>query len=111
MAELTNEKRKSYRFGDFRLDLRARRLTRGGEPVALPPKAFELLRLLVLNADRAMSRTELLDAVWHETVVEEGSLGWNMSVLRRALDDADGTTIETVRGFGYRLRGERARAP
>jgi len=95
--------REVYRFGHFRLDLPARRLTRSGEPVALPPKAFELLQLLVRNSDRALSRTELLDTVWRDTIVEEGSLGWNMSVLRKALDDTDGTVIETVRRYGYRL--------
>jgi DNA-binding winged helix-turn-helix (wHTH) protein/tetratricopeptide (TPR) repeat protein len=101
--ELNQSKREVYRFGPYRLDVPSRRLTAGGEPIALPPKAFELLLQLVRNSERAVRRTELLDAVWRDTVVEEGSLGWNMSVLRRALDRSDGEVIETVRGYGYRL--------
>jgi DNA-binding winged helix-turn-helix (wHTH) protein/TolB-like protein len=103
VAEVSGSKREVYLFGPYRMDVPARRLTSGGEAIALPPKAFELLVLLLRHSDRAMRRTELLDEVWRDTIVEEGSLGWNMSVLRRALDRSDQEVIETVRGYGYRL--------
>ncbi|MGE0639952.1 MAG: winged helix-turn-helix domain-containing protein [Thermoanaerobaculia bacterium] len=103
MIEPNASKTETYRFGAFRLDLLARRLHRGDEEVALPPKAFELLQLLVRNAGRAMTRTELLDAIWRDTVVEEGSLSWNVSVLRKSLGDEAGEIVQTVRGYGYRF--------
>jgi DNA-binding winged helix-turn-helix (wHTH) protein/TolB-like protein/Tfp pilus assembly protein PilF len=103
VGEVTSSKREVYRFGPYRLDVPSRRLTCAGEAISLPLKAFELLVILLRNSDRAVRRTELLDSVWRDTVVEEGSLGWNMSVLRKALDRTEEEVIETVRGFGYRL--------
>jgi tetratricopeptide (TPR) repeat protein/TolB-like protein len=62
-----------------------------------------MLELLVRNAHRAMTRTELLDAIWKDAVVEEGSLSWNVSVLRKTLADDEARIVQTVRGYGYRL--------
>jgi len=92
-----------YLFGDFRFEVAARRLARAGEPVALTPKLFDLLLVLVRNAGRAVPRAELMDAVWRDTIVEEGNLAWNIKALRRALPDPDAAIVETVRGFGYRF--------
>jgi DNA-binding winged helix-turn-helix (wHTH) protein len=63
-----------YQFGPFRLDERARSLTREGEPVAITPKVFDTLVFLVSNAGRSVSRDEVIKAVWPDTFVEEGNL-------------------------------------
>ena len=99
------EARGSYRFGPFRLDLRERRLSRGGEVIPLRGKVFDTLSALVENAGRLVTKQELLDAVWPETAVEENNLNHNVSVLRKALGEkATGQQyIETVPKVGYRF--------
>ncbi len=103
-----------YAFGPFVLDVARHALTRDGRPVTLAPKTFELLLLLVRSGGRVVSRQELVAALWPDTFVEEGSLSFQMSSLRRALggatsdaaasgDGAD-TWIETVPKLGYRFR-------
>jgi DNA-binding winged helix-turn-helix (wHTH) protein/pimeloyl-ACP methyl ester carboxylesterase len=94
-----------YRFGPFHLDVRERRLSRGGEVIPLRLKVFDTLRVLVENAGRLVTKQELLDTVWPETAVEENNLNHNVSVLRKAL--GEGATgqqyIETVPRVGYRF--------
>ncbi len=94
-----------YRFGPFLLDVRERRLSRGGEAIPLRLKVFDTLRVLVENAGRLVTKQELLDTVWPETAVEENNLNHNVSVLRKAL--GEGATgqqyIETVPRVGYRF--------
>ena len=99
------EDRRAYRFGPFSLDVRERRLARDGEVIALRLKVFETLRVLVENANRLVTKQELLDAVWPGTVVEENNLNHNVSVLRKALGEkATGQQyIETVPRVGYRF--------
>lgn len=55
-----------YRFGDFFLDLTRGQLLRDGEPVIVSPKAFDLLRVLVENRNRVMSKDDLIAAVWRD---------------------------------------------
>jgi hypothetical protein len=57
----------------------------GEHPVKLTPKSFELLRILLENQGRAMSKSELLDALWPDVEVEEGNLPFQISMLRNAL--------------------------
>ncbi|MEW6322469.1 MAG: response regulator [Acidobacteriota bacterium] len=92
-----------YVFGPFVLDLGEFRLTRAGEPVALPPKPFDLLAALVTRAGRLVTREELLKAVWKDVAVEQSSLNAAMSVLRQALGEDAVALIETVPGRGYRF--------
>jgi len=94
-----------YEFGDFRLELVERRLARGGHPVALEPKAYDLLGVLVGRAGHLITKRELLDAVWPGAFVEEGILTVHISHLRKALGDsaANPTFIETVARTGYRF--------
>jgi DNA-binding winged helix-turn-helix (wHTH) protein/TolB-like protein len=101
---VTPEKR-SYEFGPFRLDPAERLLLREGEPVPLEPKVFDTLVLLVRNGGRLLGKEELIDNVWPDAVVEEGSLTRNISALRRALGEGeDGLRyIETVPRRGYRF--------
>ena len=97
--------RGAYRFGPFHLDVRERRLSRGGEVIPLRLKVFDTLLVLVENAGRLVTKQELLDTVWPETTVEENNLNHNVSVLRKALGEkATGQQyIETVPRVGYRF--------
>src|SRR5262250_3256520 len=97
-----------YEFGAFRLDPAERRLLREDEPVPLEPRVFDILVLLVENHGRLLGKDELMNGVWPESFVEEGSLTKSISNLRKALGESakdDGRTqfIETVPKRGYRF--------
>lgn len=98
----------AYRFGPFRLEGRERRLTRAGEPIALPPRAFDALRLLVSRAGSLVSRQDLLEEVWSGAIVEEGNVTNTIWVLRRALEEEPqgARYIETIPKAGYRFVAE-----
>jgi DNA-binding winged helix-turn-helix (wHTH) protein len=91
------------RFGDFVFDEDTRELTRGGAEVPLSPKAFELLRHLLRQRPRALSKDELNALIWPDTHVTAASLAGAASDLRAALDDRRRRPkfIRTVHGFGY----------
>src|SRR5262245_57889802 len=97
-----------YEFGPFRLDAVGRVLLRQGEMVPLTPKAFETLLALVERSGSVVSKDDLLEAVWPDVFVEEGSLTRNVSVLRKALGATDDGRlyIETVPKRGYRFAHE-----
>lgn len=92
-------------FDEYRLDERERQLLRGTQSVPLPPKLFDLLAALVENAGRLLQKQDLLDKVWSDVAVEEGSLTRGISSLRRVLGStADGRDyIQTVSKRGYRF--------
>jgi DNA-binding winged helix-turn-helix (wHTH) protein/class 3 adenylate cyclase len=94
-----------FRFGPFVLDVGDHTLTRAGTPVALTPKLFDLLRILVENEGRLVDKATLMRTVWPDTVVEEGNLNKGVFLLRQALGDTgeDRTFIETVPRVGYRF--------
>jgi pimeloyl-ACP methyl ester carboxylesterase/DNA-binding winged helix-turn-helix (wHTH) protein len=92
-----------YAFGPFRLEVEERRLVREGELVALAGKAFDTLRLLVEGAGTLQKQESLIDRLWPDVTVEPNNLQYNISLVRRALADAPGIEIQTVRGQGYRL--------
>ncbi|HPF25455.1 MAG TPA: winged helix-turn-helix domain-containing protein [Steroidobacteraceae bacterium] len=96
-----NEEHWVYEFGDFRLDLPRRSLSRrSGETLVLTAKAFDALVVLVENAGRVVTRDELIRALWPSAVVEENNLNQAISVLRRALGP---NLIATVTRRGYQL--------
>ena len=109
--ESPSAKAHSYRFGPFRLEPRERRLLRDDKPVALTPKAFDLLLILVENSGRLLDKDALMKHLWADAFVEEANLANNISLLRRALGDpTDGTEyIETVPRRGYRFLADVAR--
>lgn len=92
-------------FGPYRLDTVERLLLRSGQPVALTPKAFDLLVHLVERAGHLVTKHDLMDALWPDTSVEESNLTYTVSALRRALEDGkDGVHfIQTVPTRGYRF--------
>lgn len=92
------------RFGDLDMDQSAKTVTVGAEELELTPNEFNLLGYLLQNQDRAVSRAELLERVWgYETEVETRAPDDTVRRLRRKLA-ASGTTIDTVWGFGFRLK-------
>ena len=94
-----------YEFGAYRLDVQSGMLFRDGDHVALPPKVAELLVALVQAAGRALTREELVQRLWPDTVVEEGSLTSHISLLRKALGEGPKAQdfIETLPKRGYRF--------
>jgi TolB-like protein/DNA-binding winged helix-turn-helix (wHTH) protein len=93
-----------YRFGEFALDPQARVLRRGKDPVALTPKAFDVLVMLVRNAGRIVTKDELMRTVWPDNFVEESNLSQTIFMVRKALDEtSDRRYILTVQGQGYRF--------
>jgi DNA-binding winged helix-turn-helix (wHTH) protein/Tol biopolymer transport system component len=97
--------RRLYEFGPFRLEPAERRLLRDGEEVPLPPKAFDLLVMLVARSGHLVSKEDLFTEVWPGTFVEEASLSYTVSVLRKALQTGsdEGRYIDTVQKLGYRF--------
>lgn len=92
------------RLGDVILDPGRYELRIGDEAIALPRKEFELLDILMARVGRIATRAALLDQVWGYEWGESKSLDQHIRRLRRKLEKAaNGPTIETVRGVGYRL--------
>lgn len=91
----------TYRFGSFQISPEEKLLRRGGEAVALPPKAVETLLLLIHSAGKVVSKDDILRAVWPDVVVEENNLTQQISLLRKALGDSE--WIQTVPKRGYRF--------
>ena len=80
-------------------------LLQDGQPVSLPPKAFELLAFLAANPGRLLTKDELLQAVWPDSVVEESNLAYTVFAIRKALGEGAESAryIETVPKRGYRF--------
>lgn len=93
-----------WEFGEFRVDARARLVLKDGIPVPLTPKAFDVLVYLLRNRDRAVSREELLQAIWPDTVVTDASLTQAVFLVRKALGETESSRyVETLPRIGYRM--------
>jgi len=90
-----------YEFATFRLEPGERLLLRAGRPVTLTPKAFDTLHVLVAGGGRAISKDDLIRAVWPDTNVTDATLAQNIFAVRKALGDS--VCIETVPKYGYRF--------
>ena len=97
-----------FRFDPFVLDSDARQLLRDGAEVALSPKAFQLLLVLIENRSRAMSKQELQQQLWPSTFVLETNLAGLVAEVRRALSDPAESPgyVRTMHRFGYRFIGD-----
>jgi len=93
-----------YEFGEYSLDPEERIFLREGQPVQLPPKAFDLLLALVRNSGRLITKDDLMKAVWHDSFVEESNLTLNIHTLRKIFNN--NSFIETVPKKGYRFNAE-----
>ncbi len=102
---MTDPVTRLYEFGRFRVDPVKRLLLRDREVVPITPKAFDTLFALLQNVGRVIEKDELMKAVWGDTIVEEGGLTRNISVLRKTLGESleDHQYIVTVPGRGYRF--------
>ena len=94
-----------YRFETFVLAPRRRLLLRGGSPVALIPKYFDLLVLLVRHRHEAVSKQTIFADVWSDVVVTDGALSQAVRTLRRTLGDnsKEPRFIRTVSRHGYQF--------
>ena len=94
-----------YRFSGHVLSPARRTLVREGRELPLMPRCFDLLVLLVERRNEAVSRGEILDAVWSDVVVTDGALSQAVRILRRTLGDdpREPTFIRTVQRHGYRF--------
>ena len=95
-----------YRFGDWLLDRESRTLRRSGAPVAIQPKHFELLTLLIERRPSAVAKNEIFRRLWPDVVVEEANVHNLISDLRKILEDGDHQWLRTVHRFGYSFHGE-----
>ena len=97
----------SYKFGDFEVDRLRRVLKRNGEPIALNPKAFDLLLELIDSRGQVVTKDVLIERVWPGQFVEENNLTVQVSALRKALGEKKGENrfIVTVSGNGYKFVG------
>ena len=95
----------SYRFGPFVLDVAGYRVWRGETPLALSPKAFDLLHLFVRQRSALLTKDEILGKLWPDVAVTDNALTQVVSELRQALGDqsASPTFIQTVPRRGYRF--------
>jgi two-component system OmpR family response regulator len=83
----------------------AHRVTRAGVDVALSPTEYSLLRYLLLNQGRVLSKAQILDRVWHYDFGGDGGVVETyIGYLRRKVDTVDPRLIHTIRGVGYTLR-------
>ena len=95
----------TLRYRDIEIDEAAHRVRRAGETIELSRTEFTLLRYLVANAERVLSRGQILDHVWGFEDAGDSSLETYISYLRKKVDTGDPKLIQTVRGIGYVLRG------
>jgi two-component system OmpR family response regulator len=95
----------TLRCADLELDDDAHRVTRAGSEVPLSPTEYKLLRYLLVNQGRVVSKTQILDHVWeYDFGGDAGVVETYVSYLRRKLDQSEPRLIQTVRGVGYSLR-------
>jgi two-component system OmpR family response regulator len=97
------------RYADLELDQEAHEVSRAGKLVDLSPTEFNLLRYLLTNAGRVVSKAQILDRVWSYDFGGDGRIVESyVYYLRRKIDKYDPPLIQTVRGVGYALRLPRA---
>src|SRR5262249_38442326 len=98
-----------FQFEGYTLDIARHSLRAADREVALRPKSFELLRYLVENPDRLVTKEELLKAIWPNAVVTDESLTQCVREVRHAIGDSKQAIIATVPRCGYRFAAPVAR--
>jgi two-component system OmpR family response regulator len=93
------------RFADLELDEATHEVRRAGQLLDLSPTEFLLIRYLLINADRVVSKSQILDHVWqYDFRGDAGIVETYISYLRKKIDIFEPPLIHTIRGVGYRLR-------
>jgi DNA-binding winged helix-turn-helix (wHTH) protein len=100
----------TFRFGSLTLDTESRALFREGRPVAISPKAFKLLQVLLEGRPRAIPKAELHQRLWPDTTVSDVNLPTLIAEIRNAIGDGARSPefIRTVYGYGYAFHGPAA---
>ncbi|MBM3769419.1 MAG: transcriptional regulator, partial [Acidobacteria bacterium] len=97
---------KIHRFGTFTADPGARTLLTGDAVVALAPKTFDLLCILLESGGRIVTKEDLMTGLWPGVFVEEANVAFQISTLRKALGERGAEWIVTVPKHGYRFVAE-----
>lgn len=95
-----------YEFGKFVLDPREKTLFADGSAIHLPAKEFETLLLLVEHNGHALSKEQMISAIWQDAFVEEGNLVKQISRLRKIFNSNGENLIETLPKHGYRFTAD-----
>ncbi len=105
---MTNGPKLLYEFGPFQVDPAKQVLLRENQPVAITPKVFETLLILIRHNRDVVTKDDLIKGVWPDSFVEESNLSQNIFVLRKTLGDTpeDRRYIATIPGRGYRFVAE-----
>ena len=100
-----NGEAEQLRFADLLMDMETMEVRRGARSIDLTPTEFKLLRYLLLNARRVLSKEQIIDHVWNYDFDGDARIVETyISYLRRKVDAEGAQIIHTVRGFGYSLR-------
>src|SRR5258707_11912128 len=93
-----------FQFEGYTLNVANSSLRAADREIPLRPKSFEVLRYLVENADRLVTKDELIKAVWPNVIVTDDALTHCVSEARQAIADSKQTLISTVPRRGYRFK-------
>src|SRR5208282_5155900 len=93
-----------YESGEWEIDLARRELRARGVPVPIGGRAFEIIEVLVQSAGELVSKNDLMGRVWLGALVEDNTLQFHISAIRKALGQDRGI-LKTASGRGYRLLG------
>lgn len=104
--ETTENKGFVYEFGRFVLDPKDKTLFADGSPLRPPAKEFETLLLLIENNGKALTKDEMMAAIWQDAFVEESNLAKQISRLRKIFNTGDQKLIETLPKHGYRFSAD-----
>ena len=80
---------------------------KAGEPLSMTPTEYRILRLLIANADRVLTKGVLLEKIWDQggNFVDEHAVAVNINRLRKKLEDSEHSYIKTLYGMGYQWKG------
>ena len=101
----------TYAFGKFVLNVDEQTLSLAGELLRLPQKEFEILKMLIENNGRLLTKDAMMSAIWKDTFVEESNLAQYISRIRKTLNVDGNEYIETVSKRGYRFRADLIETP
>jgi two-component system alkaline phosphatase synthesis response regulator PhoP len=104
-GQTTKSANKQFKVGDLTINIDKHEVSRGDEIFQLTYKEFELLKILVENRGRVLTRDELLDAVWgYEYYGETRTVDVHVRHLRKKIENVSEKYIETIRGVGYKIK-------
>lgn len=96
-----------FKVEDLEIDTRSRMVRRGGEELKLTPREYDLLEALARNRGRTLTREVIINQIWGDDSSVSNTVNFHVNSLRKKVDGGrEPGLIETVHGFGYRLRAE-----